>query len=115
MASAAVGDAPWAIPHGVQPIGSSTQPFAIGLEGDCQYLSHPGGQRWMQAVIDPLALPAVLQQVTGAQLRQMAGNLGLALFQCAGQLTDAELLLAGDQQHHPDAILIGEAFENLEG
>ncbi|MNM58634.1 hypothetical protein D3C81_698700 [compost metagenome] len=67
----------------------------------------------MQAVIHPLALTAVFQQVTRAQLRQVAGNLGLAFFQRAGQFTDAEFFLASDQQHHPNAVLVGEAFENL--
>jgi len=43
----------------------------------------------MQAVIDPLALASIREQPTLAQHRKIAGNLGLALVQRAGQLTHA--------------------------
>ncbi|MDT4879644.1 hypothetical protein FQZ97_1153400 [compost metagenome] len=65
----------------------------------------------MQAVVHPLSLAAILQQSACAQLCQMAGDLGLAFVQCAGQLADAQFFLAGDQQHHPRAVLVGQALE----
>jgi hypothetical protein len=40
------------------------------------------------------------------------GDLGLALTQRASQLTDAEFSLTGDQQHHANPIVVGQAFEN---
>ncbi|MNM69309.1 hypothetical protein D3C81_809000 [compost metagenome] len=67
----------------------------------------------MQPVVDPLALSAVFQQAAGAKLRQVAGNLGLAFVQGTDQFTDTQFFLASDQQHHPNAVLVGEAFENL--
>ncbi len=67
----------------------------------------------MQAVIHPLPLPAIFKQAAGAQLCEVPGNLGLAFFQGADQFTHAQLFLTSDQQHHPNAVLVGEAFEYL--
>lgn len=65
----------------------------------------------MKAVIDPLALPAILQQAAGTQLSQMAGDLRLAIVQCPDQLTDAQLALSGEHQHDPGSGFVTEAFE----
>ena len=62
------------------------------LETTVRAITRKGGK----AHVVPLDITdeaAVCQQVTRAQLRQVAGNLGLAFFQRTGQLTDAELFV----------------------
>ncbi|MDT4874570.1 hypothetical protein FQZ97_1098770 [compost metagenome] len=74
---------------------------------------HPGGQFGIEAVVDPLPLAAIQQQAAGAQLREVAADLRLAVAQGAHQLADAEFTLVGDQQGGAGAGLIGQALEYL--
>jgi hypothetical protein len=69
----------------------------------------------MQAVVDPLPLPTILQQTAATQLGQVAGNLGLADIQRTDQLADAELALTGDQQDRARPGVIGQALEENGG
>ena len=66
----------------------------------------------MQAVVNPLTLPAILKQAAITQLREVTGYLWLAFIQCTGQLTNTQLFLSGDKQHQPDTSFISQAFEN---
>ncbi|CZT25969.1 hypothetical protein PCPL58_p1062 (plasmid) [Pseudomonas cerasi] len=54
--------------HGFEPTGVSINPAVIGFKGYLKHLSDPGWQLRMKAVVDPLSLPAILKQSTGAQL-----------------------------------------------
>jgi len=65
----------------------------------------------MKAVIDPLALPAILQQTARTQLSQMTGDFRLTVVQCPDQFTDAQLALSGEHEHDPGTGFVTEAFE----
>jgi len=60
-----------------------------------------------------LALPAIQQQATVAQLREVAADLWLAVAERAHQLADAELAQVGDQKGGASAGLIGQALEDI--
>src|SRR5690606_30116845 len=87
------------------------EPGLVGCTGGVQHVPDPGGEVWMQAVVDPLTLAAVGQQARGAQLGQVAGDLGLGLVEGAGEFADTEFLFAGDQQHDTGAGFVGQGFE----
>jgi hypothetical protein len=69
----------------------------------------------MKTVVDPLALPAILQQTAGTQLSQMAGDFRLAVVQCPDQFADAEFALSGEHEHDSGSGFVTEAFEERVG
>lgn len=65
----------------------------------------------MKAVVNPLALPTILQQPVGTKLSQVAGDLRLAVVKRPNQFADAQLPLSSEHEHDPGAGFVTEAFE----
>lgn len=110
--SAARGKALGAVAHQIETFSIWTEPMLISGQGALQKENHPIRQARMQAVVNPLAFPAIFKQTAITQLREVTGDLRLAFIQRTGQLTDTQFFLSGDKQHHPDTSFVSQAFEH---